>query len=99
MTEEEKALAGYLYLAKEKELQKERERSQELSYEYNQLRPSQNDERVKFLKRELKKTGKISELSSRFTVISGKGLLLEKTFLLIIILQFLQEMKYLLGIM
>ena len=37
MTEEEKALAGYLYLAKEKELQKERERSQELSYEYNQL--------------------------------------------------------------
>ena len=57
MTEEEKALAGYLYLAKEEELQKERERSQELSYEYNQLRPSQNDERVKFLKRELKKTG------------------------------------------
>ena len=27
MTEEEKALAGYLYLAKEKELQKERELS------------------------------------------------------------------------
>ena len=27
MTEEEKALAGYLYLAKEEELQKERERS------------------------------------------------------------------------
>ena len=66
MTEEEKALAGYLYLAKEEELQKERERSQELSYEYNQLRPSQNDERVKFLKRELKKTGENLRIEQPF---------------------------------
>ena len=35
MTEEEKALSGMLYYAKEESLQKERERSQELSFEYN----------------------------------------------------------------
>ena len=34
MTEEEKALAGQLYFAREESIQKERVRSQELSYEY-----------------------------------------------------------------
>ena len=40
MTEEEKALAGYLYDAQEESLGKERLRSQELSFDYNSLRPS-----------------------------------------------------------
>ena len=38
MTEEEKALAGYLYDAQEESLGKERLRSQELSFDYNSLR-------------------------------------------------------------
>ena len=33
---------------------------------YNQLRPSQNDERVKFLKRELKKTGENLRIEQPF---------------------------------
>ena len=59
MTEEEKALAGYLYDAQEESLGKERLRSQELSYDYNQLRPSQTEEREAIIRREMKKTGRI----------------------------------------
>ena len=66
MTEEEKALAGYLYLAKEETLQRERERSQELSYEYNKIRPSQIGEKETFLRRELKKTGKNFRIEQPF---------------------------------
>ncbi len=57
MTEEEKALAGYLYDAREESLCRERKRSQELSFTYNQLRPSQTKERKEMIRREFKKTG------------------------------------------
>lgn len=57
MTEEEKALAGFLYYAHQPDIQAERERSQELSYEYNQLRPSQKAEREDIIRAEMKKTG------------------------------------------
>ena len=45
MTEEQKALAGYLYDAQEESLGIERKRSQELNFDYNSLRPSQEKER------------------------------------------------------
>ena len=54
MTEEEKALAGYLYDAQEESLGKERLRSQELSFDYNSLRPSQTEEREAIIRREMK---------------------------------------------
>ncbi|HCR84476.1 MAG TPA: maltose acetyltransferase [Lachnospiraceae bacterium] len=66
MTEEEKALAGMLYYAKEERLQKERERSQELSFEYNQLRPSQAEEREAIIRREMKRTGKHFRIEEPF---------------------------------
>ena len=57
MTEEEKALAGYLYDAQEESLGKERLRSQELSFDYNSLRPSQTAEREAIIRREMKEDG------------------------------------------
>ena len=66
MTEEEKALAGILYYAKEKNLCKERERSQELSFTYNQLRPSQTEERETIIRGEMKKTGKNFRIEEPF---------------------------------
>lgn len=66
MTEEEKALAGMLYVAKEENLQKERIRSQELSFEYNNLRPSQEKEREEIIRREMKKTGKNFRIEEPF---------------------------------
>lgn len=66
MTEEQKALAGYLYQAREEELSKERVRSQELSYDYNQLRPGQVEEREAIIRREMKKTGEKFRIESPF---------------------------------
>ncbi len=66
MTEEQKALAGFLYDAQEKSLCKERMRSQELSFEYNRLRPSQGAEREKIIRREMKKTGKKFRIEEPF---------------------------------
>ena len=66
MTEEEKALSGMLYYAKEESLQKERERSQELSFEYNSLRPSQTKEREEMICREMKKTGEHFRIEEPF---------------------------------
>lgn len=66
MTEEQKALAGFLYDAQEKNLCKERLRSQELSFEYNGLRPSQDTEREKIIRREMKKTGKKFRIEEPF---------------------------------
>ena len=37
---------------------KKRLRSQELSFDYNSLRPSQTEEREAIIRREMKKTGK-----------------------------------------
>ena len=46
MTEEQKALAGYLYDAQEESLGIERKRSQELNFDYNSLRrPRRRNER------------------------------------------------------
>ena len=72
MTEEEKALSGMLYYAKEESLQKERERSQELSFEYNSLRPSQTKEREEMIRREMKKTGEHFRIEELSIVISGE---------------------------
>lgn len=66
MTEEEKALAGYLYDAQEENLCRERRRSQELSFTYNQLRPSQTREREEIIRREFKKTGKHFRIEAPF---------------------------------
>ena len=66
MTEEEKALAGQLYFAREESIQKERVRSQELSYEYNQLRPSQTEEREAIIRREMKKVGERFRIEAPF---------------------------------
>ena len=66
MTEEEKALAGYLYDAQEESLGKERLRSQELSFDYNSLRPSQTEEREAIIRREMKKTGKKFRIEAPF---------------------------------
>ncbi len=74
MTEEEKALAGYLYDAQEESLGKERLRSQELSFDYNSLRPSQTAEREAIIRREMKKTGKKFRIEAPFyCVFLGKG--------------------------
>ena len=46
MSEKEKMLSGELYLAKDLKLKKEREKAKELCYDYNNLRPSQFQERT-----------------------------------------------------
>lgn len=66
MTEEQKALAGHLYNAQEESLGRERLRSQELSYAYNQLRPSQTKEKEEIIRREFKKTGKNFRIETPF---------------------------------
>ena len=59
MTEWEKAEAGILYDAKQDpEIDKGRKRSQELSFDYNSLRPSQIAEREEIVRKNFKKTGK-----------------------------------------
>ena len=66
MTEEQKALAGFLYDAQEENLCKERLRSQELSFEYNSLGPSQTAEREAIVRREMRKTGKKFRIEEPF---------------------------------
>ena len=57
MSEKEKMLSGELYLAKDLKLKKEREKAKELCYDYNNLRPSQFQERKAQLEKILGKTG------------------------------------------
>ena len=57
MSEKEKMLRGELYLAKDLKLKKEREKAKELCYDYNNLRPSQFQERKAQLEKILGKTG------------------------------------------
>lgn len=58
MTEKEKCRLGQLYDANyDKELLADRERVKERLYDYNRLRPSQQDERTQLLKSILGKTG------------------------------------------
>ncbi len=59
MTEYEKAEAGYLYSAHaDPEVDRGRRRSQELNYAYNQLAPSQLEERRRMLQENLGHMGK-----------------------------------------
>lgn len=58
MTEKEKCQLGLLYDANyDEELLRERAECKDLCYEYNQLRPSQMEERNRLLRRLLGKTG------------------------------------------
>ena len=66
MTEEQKALAGLFYQADEPELEKERSRSQELSFDYNQIRPADRAGRAAYLKREFGKTGERIRIEQPF---------------------------------
>ena len=50
MTEKEKMLAGELYSAVDEELLRELNEVKEIIHDYNNLRPSQTDERLKILK-------------------------------------------------
>ncbi len=66
MTEEQKALAGLLYDAEEEDLSRRRQYSQELSFEYNRLSPSQTEEREKIIRKAMKKTGKKFRIEEPF---------------------------------
>ncbi|WP_293713822.1 sugar O-acetyltransferase [uncultured Parabacteroides sp.] len=58
MTEKEKCRQGLLYDANyDQELLADREKAKEQLYDYNRLRPSQQEERMQVLKRLLGKTG------------------------------------------
>lgn len=56
MTEKEKMISGDIYYANCEELLKERENAKDLCYEYNNLKPSQENERKETIKRILGKT-------------------------------------------
>lgn len=57
MNEKEKMLAGELYDANyNEELQKEREKAKDLCYEYNQIKPSKQEEKRKIIRRLLGST-------------------------------------------
>lgn len=56
MTEKEKMISGAIYYANCEELLKERERAKNLCYEYNNLKPSQENERKEIIKKILGKT-------------------------------------------
>lgn len=56
MTEKEKMISGEIYYANCEELLKERENVKDLCYEYNNLKPSQENERKEIIKRILGKT-------------------------------------------
>ena len=58
MTEKEKCHQGLLYDANyDRELLLDREKAKELLYDYNRLRPSQQEEKTQLLKSFLGKTG------------------------------------------
>lgn len=56
MTEKEKMIGGEIYYANCEELLKEREHAKDLCYEYNNLKPSQENERKEIIKKILGKT-------------------------------------------
>lgn len=56
MNEKEKMILGELYYANNEELIKEREKAKDLCYKYNNLKPSQEKERKKVLKKLLGNT-------------------------------------------
>lgn len=66
MTEWEKAKAGVLYDARMEEIDRVRKLSQELSYDYNALRPGQEKERAEMIRKYFKKTGKEFRIEQPF---------------------------------
>ena len=67
MTEKEKAEAGLLYDATyDKEIDLGRKYSQELSFDYNALRPSQIKEREEMIRRHFKRTGEKFKIEQPF---------------------------------
>ena len=66
MNEWEKAAAGVLYDAADPEIDRVRVLSQELSYDYNALRPSQKEQREAMIRKHFKKTGKVFRIEQPF---------------------------------
>lgn len=66
MNEWEKAAAGVLYDAADPEIDRVRALSQELSYDYNALRPSQKEQREAMIRKHFKKTGKVFRIEQPF---------------------------------
>lgn len=58
MTEKEKMLAGELYQGNEKQILKERQQAKEICYQYNQLTPTQIEEKDSLLKQLFYKVGR-----------------------------------------
>ncbi len=66
MNEWEKAKAGLLYDAQNEEIDRVRKFSQELSFDYNALRPSQEEERKAMIRKHFKKTGENFRIEQPF---------------------------------
>ncbi len=66
MNDWEKAHAGIFYDARNPEIDKIRKLSQEMSYDYNMLRPSQEKERDEMIRKNFKKTGKEFRIEQPF---------------------------------
>ncbi len=66
MTEEQKALAGLLYDAKYETIERERLRSQRLSYKYNQIPPWEKEKREELIRREMGRVGKNFRIEQPF---------------------------------
>lgn len=64
MNEKERMLAGLMYDATDKELEKERFAAEELYFKFNNLPPSKNEEKLEILKQLFGKIGKNSYIRS-----------------------------------
>lgn len=80
MTEKEKAAAGLLYDANDKELKKERIECRELCFDFNNLRPSDKENREKILKKIFGKTGNGFGVRSPFHCDYGYNIKLGENF-------------------
>lgn len=97
-TEKSKMLAGKLYDANyDAELLKEREACAELTYEYNNLRPSQTAERKQLLSRILGKTGENFTIISPFFVDYGYNVEVGENFFMNMNCVILDEAKVTFG--
>ncbi len=66
MTEKEKRSLGLLYNSSDETLIEEITKCQDICFEYNNLRPSQKEERTKLIKNLFGKTGKSFQINSPF---------------------------------
>ena len=80
MTEVEKALAGMFYDAQNKEIDKERVRSQGLSYQYNLLSPLEQKKRDEFIKKEIGSIGEGFRIEQPFYCDFWKNVTIGKQF-------------------